>query len=239
MWTIDRRMRWALVGVLAVLAGGLGAWSALGGRPQPAGPPTLERLDVYGQVPPFSLVERSGRRVTRDDLRGLVWVADFIYTDCTDTCPTQSLELARLQDEFAAAANLRLVSITVDPAHDTPDVLRRYAERYRAGERWWFLTGDRRGIYCLASEGFRLSVSDPSAPAPSCGAAGASGFRLAGILGPAPAWAHHGSPRLFVHSARFVLVDGRARIRAYHPATDPASLTALRANLRRLIDERP
>ncbi|HXG02703.1 MAG TPA: SCO family protein, partial [Candidatus Binatia bacterium] len=63
----------------------------------------LEQLGRYGEVPPFSLTERSGRRVTRDDLRGTVWVVDFIYTECTDTCPTQSLELARLQREFAEA----------------------------------------------------------------------------------------------------------------------------------------
>jgi hypothetical protein len=74
--------------------------------------------------------------VTRDDLRGRVWVADFIYTECTETCPTQSLQFAQLQREFQDAADLRLVSITVDPVHDTPEVLRRYAERYGATDRW-------------------------------------------------------------------------------------------------------
>jgi len=224
------RRRWLIAGV-AVLALGAaaGAWSALRQR-APAAPEgaALERLGDYGRVPPFRLIERSGRPVTREDLRGLVWVVDFFYTACTETCPTQSLELARLAREFADASDLRLVSISVDPAHDTPEVLRRYAARYGADARWWFLTGERRAIYCLAREGFRLAVTDPAQPAPpDCAAA----------WGPPRAWAAHGSGGLVMHSARVALVDRRARIRAYHLATDPASMVALRANLRAVLAE--
>jgi protein SCO1/2 len=218
-------------GLLAALSvvGAL-AWVARGGGDAEPGPISLEQLGEYGAVPPFALTERSGRRVTRDDLRGFVWVADFIYTECTETCPTQSLRLAQLQDAFPDNAPLRLVSITVDPEHDTPAVLRRYAERYRAADRWWFLTGDKNTIYCLARDGFRLGVVDPNARGePDC-------RRRLG-LGPARAWASHGSGGLIMHSARLVLVDGRAQIRAYHLATDPDSLARLRANLRRLLGQ--
>lgn len=221
-------------GLLAAtaLAAAVGAAAWWARRPDPApAVTTLEQLGDYGVVPDFALTERSGRRITRDDLRGRVWVADFIYTECRETCPTQSLEFAQLQREFAGAADLRLVSVTVDPAHDTPAVLRRYAERYRAGEGWWFLTGDKRDVYCLALEGFRLAVADPAAPeAPACSRAWRPG--------PAPAWASHGSGGLVVHSARVVLVDRTARIRAYHVAVDPASMIRLRANLRVLLAER-
>jgi protein SCO1/2 len=188
----------------------------------------LERLGRYGTVPAFALTERSGGRMTRDGLRGSIWVVDFIYTECTETCPTQSLGFAQLQREFAGSADFRLVSISVDPAHDSPEVLRKYAERYEASERWLFLTGDKRTIYCLAREGFRLGVADPRATdSPECG--GTS------WLGPGAAWASHGSQGLVMHSARFVLVDRRGRIRAYHLATDPDSLARLRANIRRLL----
>jgi protein SCO1/2 len=218
-------------GLLAALSvvGAL-AWVARGGGDAEPGPISLEQLGEYGAVPPFALTERSGRRVTRDDLRGFVWVADFIYTECTETCPTQSLRLAQLQDAFPDNAPLRLVSITVDPEHDTPAVLARYARRYRATDRWWFLTGDARAIHCLARDGFHLSVVDPAAPSPLDCAARFS-------LGPVSAWASHGSRGLVMHSARFVLVDGAGRIRAYHLATEPASLPRLRANIRRLLDE--
>lgn len=228
------RAIWGAAGVIlgaVALAAGIVAWSARGRDKAAGGSTTLERLDVYGQVSPFSLRERSGRSISLDDLRGFVWVANFIYTECKETCPTQSLQLAQLQREFSGATDLRFVSITVDPKHDTPDVLRGYAERYGASDRWLFLTGGKREIYCLAKQGFRLAVEDPAASEPiECGVA----FRL----GPRPAWASHGSGGLIMHSARIVLVDRAARIRAYHLATDPESLKRLRTNAHRLLAER-
>jgi len=207
-----------------------------GGGPPP-GATVLENLDVYGSVPPFSLVDRSGRTVSRDDLRGTVWVTNFIYTECTETCPTQSLQLARLHGEFADASDLRLVSITVDPGRDTPEVLARYAERHGADpHRWLFLTGDKRDIHCLA-RGLRLSVVDPAdATPPACdgSAARLSALALA-WLAPGPALATHGSQGLVMHSARLVLVDRAGRIRAYHLATEADSLERLRPNLEALL----
>ncbi len=200
--------------------------------PSSAAATDLERLGNYGEVPFFALTERSGRQVTRDDLRGSVWVLDFIYTECTETCPTQSLAFAQLQREFAPDSSFRLVSITVDPAHDTPTVLRTYAERYGAAERWWFLTGDQREIHCLARNGLHLAVTDPrSSGAPDCG--------VTSWLAPGAAWATHGSQGLVMHSARLVLVDRHGRIRAYHLATDPDSLARLRANVRRVLSSPP
>lgn len=191
---------------------------------------SLEHLGRYGRVPPFSLIERSGRRVGRDDLLGHVSVVDFIYTECTDTCPTQSLQFAQVQKEFADVRDLRLVSITVDPHHDTAEVLKHYADRYGANERWWFLAGDQREIYCLARDGFHLSVVDSSTTQPpACG--------RAAWFAPSVAWANHGSKGLFMHSARLVLIDRHAEIRAYHLATDSDALEKLKANLRRLLAE--
>lgn len=215
-----------LVAVTALVIGGavLVARRAV----SPATSTDLEQLGRYGAVPSFALTERSGRRVTRDSLRGSIWVVDFIYTKCTESCPIQSLELAQLQREFTEASDLRLVSITVDPAHDTPEVLRTYAARYGASDRWWFLTGEKREIYCLASEGFRLGVVDPrAAEPPDC--------RRVSWLTPASAWASHASQGLVMHSARVALVDRRGQIRAYHIATDHDSMVRLRANLRQLL----
>ena len=228
--------RAVLAAVLLVgLAGSAGVWwlstSGSAGSTADGG---LEQLGVYGTVPAFSLTERSGRPVSREDLRGAVWVADFIYTQCTDSCPLQSEELKEVQAAFPDARDLRLVSITVDPEHDTPAALRRYAERYGAGERWWFLTGDKRAIFCLATDGFRLAVADPGASAPRpCGNAA-----WLERLGPVAAWASHGSGGLVMHSDRLVLVDRTARIRAYHAAREPESQARLTENLRRLLAER-
>jgi cytochrome oxidase Cu insertion factor (SCO1/SenC/PrrC family) len=189
---------------------------------------TLETLADYGLVPNFRLTERGGSTVTLADLRGKVWLANFIYTECTETCPLQSLQVQRLQEEFTGASELRFVSITVDPSHDTPEVLRRYAERYGGDpERWLFLTGPKPAIHALAKDGFKLGVSDASPATRS----GVSDWRL----GPGPAFASHGSGGLILHSSRFVLVDRQARIRAYHRTDDPDSLARLRENLRALL----
>ena len=219
-----------VVAVLALVVGGVVVGAR---RDMPLDTSTdLEQLGRYGEVPAFALVDRSGRTVTSADLRGAVWVVDFIYTECTESCPTQSLQLAQLQQEFSGTEDLHLVSITVDPAHDTPEVLQAYAERYGASERWWFLTGDKREIYCLAREGFRLGVTDPrSADVPEC--------TRVSWLAPAVAWASHGSHGIVMHSARVVLVDRVGQIRAYHLATDPESMTRLRANIRQLLRTPP
>jgi cytochrome oxidase Cu insertion factor (SCO1/SenC/PrrC family) len=226
----------AVAALVVAVSGGLVAWRALRGL-APFHPPgselpasILETLGTYGEVPDFALTERSGRTVTRADLVGTVWLATFIYTQCTETCPLQTARVARLQTVFTGAEDLRFVSITVDPEHDTPAVLARYAEGYGADPvRWLFLTGNKRVIYHLAKDGFRLGVVDPSDPAASAG--------LGRWLTPEPAWATHGSKGLVMHSSRFVLVDRTAQIRAYHLPDDEASLDRLQANLRTLLRE--
>ena len=232
-----RSLRWVLL-IVAAAATGVATWAAVTGHRGPIfglptggdpGQATLEALGRYGEVPDFSLTERSGRPVTRADLLRKVWVASFIYTQCTETCPLQTARVARLQGEFAAEPDLRLVSITVDPERDTPAALSTYAEKYGADpRRWLFLTGDKGAIYRLAKEGFRLGVVDPDDPAPA-----------RTFLSPAPAWASHGSKGLVMHSSRLVLVDRQATIRAYHFPDDERSLGRLQRNLRALLRERP
>lgn len=153
-----RRILWGLLTAVMAVVAGVGIWSLV--RKPEAAP---ARLPAYGLVPAFSLVDGGGRRVEGSDLRGMVWVASFIYTHCTDTCPVQSAEMARLQAEFADAKDFRLVSITVDPARDTSAVLAQYARRFGADPaRWLFLTGGREAIVVLAREGFRLAVAEPT-----------------------------------------------------------------------------
>ena len=109
-------------------------------------------------------------------------------------------------------------------------MLARYAARYGADDRWWFLSGDQREIYCLARDGFHLSVLDASATQPpTCGSTSR--------FGPVAAWASHGSKGLIMHSARLVLIDRKGEIRAYHLVTDADAIERLITNLRRLLDE--
>ncbi|MFQ5961193.1 MAG: SCO family protein [Candidatus Methylomirabilales bacterium] len=235
--------RWILLGgsmaTLALVAG-LAFWVVQGAQVGggSADERSLEGLQVFGTVPPFSLIERSGTPVTRDDLMGKVWVVNFFYTHCPDTCPLQTANMARLQRDLKDSRNLHLVSITVDPERDTPPVLREYADRYSAdAARWLFLTGEKGAIYRLAREGFHLGAGFPNDRAQ--GPAEGRAHPVARLLVPARAWAHaedFGKETL-PHSSRFVLVDREARIRGYYPGTDVEAFQRLRQDVCILLEQ--
>ncbi len=173
----------------------------------------LEGLGRYGAVPEFSLVERGGKNVTRADMRGKVWIADFIYTNCEDTCPIQSAAMAKLQARFGNHHELRLVSFSVDPERDTPLALARYAERFKADAAGWlFLTGDKEEIARLVQLGFRLSA-----------AALTDGDSKETVI---------------IHSPRFVLVDKNSEIRGYYDSRDGTALERLSKDVTTLINNK-
>ncbi len=136
----------------------------------------------------------------------------FIYTNCPDTCPIQSAQMRQIQEEFQNENGLRLVSITVDPTRDTPEVLSEYAKRFGADPaRWFFLTGKKEAIYNFAQAGFRLGALEiPHEKRPESGAT-------------------------HTHSPRFVLVDREARIRGYYVSTDADAMKRLRTDLMILL----
>jgi len=218
-------LRGLLILVLIGAVGVLWFWQGPAIRSWLSGKRPGEALDVFGNVTDFSLIERSGRQVGLLDLAGKVWITNFIYTHCPDTCPLQTAQMAKLQADFAEEKALRLVSITVDPERDTVLVLSQYAKRYGADpERWLFLTGEKSTIYRLALEGFRLSVVDPAEGVKSW------------FFGPITVLAHHGEMgKQFIHSSRFVLVDRQARIRGYYQSAEEDALQRLRRDVRILL----
>src|SRR5689334_16521384 len=111
----------------------------------------------YGQVPAFNLTESSGRTVGQQELSGKVWVADFIFTSCAGSCPVMTAQMRKLQDLLPH--DIGLVSFSVDPKRDTPEVLARYAQQFHADpQRWLFLTGDRQTLYNITVNGFKLAL---------------------------------------------------------------------------------
>jgi len=208
-----RQLLWALcaIGLAGIIASAL--WNGLGvgfrhsARPEKA----LEGLGDFGIVPDFSLVERSGISINLSDLQDKIWIVNFIYTSCPDTCPLQSAEMAKLQGELDHEATFRLLSITIDPERDTLQVLSRYAERFGADpDRWLFLTGEKEDIYRLAQQGFRLSAVPVSN-------------------------SEGNNDTAFIHSSRFVLVDDKAQIRGYYDSNDVKALQHLRRDLKTLL----
>jgi cytochrome oxidase Cu insertion factor (SCO1/SenC/PrrC family) len=187
----SRLSRWALPVLLTIAVGSFVAalilptpWKKTTPEPTPA--------DAF-EVMPFALKERSGKPVSNDDLKGKVWVASFIFTRCSGPCPSVTGTVARLQSELdlANTPDLRLVTFTVDPDRDTPDELKKYADRYRAHpDRWLFLTGQEDEIHRLAKDGFKLGVSRSQDPDPPAG-------------------------QEFDHSTRLVVIDKAGRVRSF------------------------
>lgn len=169
-------------------------------------------LNVYGEIPDFQLTERSGKIVSAADLKGKIWVADFIFTRCAAICPLMSNKMQSLQKKFAHEPNLRFVSFSVDPEYDTPEVLKQYAERFEADPgQWLFLTGEKSKIYPLAEQHFHLGVVE--IPQNEC--------------------VENEQP--IMHSTKFALVDGEGKIRGYYETDGDADLAPLRRDIQRLL----
>lgn len=117
-------------------------------------------VPVYGAVPRFELTAQTGRPFDSDSLKGHVWIADFVFTNCTGPCPRMTSQMKKVGD---ALPNARLVSFTIDPARDTPAVLQAYAEKFHADPaRWTFLTGPRLSLHNLSRYVFLLGDVDAS-----------------------------------------------------------------------------
>lgn len=160
-------------------------------------------------IPPFSLTDQHNAAVGKEWLEGKLTVVDFIFTNCPDICKSMSTEMLRVQEAFRDDAQMQLLSFTVDPAFDTPAVLKGYAERLGAKEHnWKFVTGDKASIYRLARCGFLLPVQEGD-----------------------------GGPTDFIHTSKLVLVDGKGRIRGYYDGLDREEVDRLIQEIRILKTE--
>ena len=167
-------------------------------------------VSSYGTVPSFQLVNQNGQPFGSAQLAGKIWIADFIYTTCPGPCPMISSRMSELQKPLEKT-DVHLVSFSVDPDKDTPQVLRSYAEKWQAEPgRWDFLAGPKSAIYNLSHDGFKLAVSDGSDA--------------------------QGIP---VHSTRMVLVDRHGQIRGYYDASEADAVTKLVADTNHLLREQP
>ena len=167
-------------------------------------------VSSYGTVPAFQLVNQNGQPFGSAQLTGKIWIADFVYTTCPGPCPMISSRMSELQKPLEKT-DVHLVSFSVDPEKDTPQVLRGYADRLQADPaRWDFLTGPKSVIYKLSHDGFKLAVSDGT-----------------------------GEQGIPIHSTRMVLVDRHGDIRGYYDATEVDAITKVVADTSHLLREQP
>ncbi|MEP0711277.1 SCO family protein [Algoriphagus sp.] len=142
-------------------------------------------------IPDFSLTNQKGNTVGRDDMEGKITIVDFFFTSCPSICPKMSSEMERVNDMFRNDEKVQIMSISIDPTYDSPEILEKYAQKHNGlAGKWDFLTGDVDQIYSLAKCGFMIPTVD-------------------GL----------GIPDDFVHSDKFVLVDELGRIRGYYSGT--------------------
>ena len=183
------------------------------GRPVPTMPPTL------GDVPAFTLTDQTGHAFGTADLRGKVWVANFIFTSCAESCPLLSQKMADVMRRARQLGpDFHLVSLTVDPERDTPARLAEYGARFGAPpHKWSFLTGPMDVIQAAVVDGFKEGMGRTPLPAAADAGPGAPTF-----------W------EIF-HGEHLVLVDRQLRIRGYFPAT-PEGLDRLMEAIGQVIN---
>ena len=118
-----------------------------------------------GQVPEFRFTNQDGKTITNETYKGKVYVVEFFFTTCPSICPIMNRNMKKIQDEFYGNLSFGIASFSINPEHDTPEVLKKYAENYDATHpNWHFLTGDKDAIYKLSNEGFKLySAEDENA----------------------------------------------------------------------------
>jgi protein SCO1/2 len=155
-------------------------------------------------VPNFHLVDQNGAPFGPERLAGRVWIADFVFTRCPDVCPRMTERLVGIHRVLGDRAEV--VSVSVDPAYDTPERLAEFARAHGASSPGWhFLTGDSRHVQDAVLRGFRIAFSRDSDDIAS-----------------------------ITHGVHVVLVDGRGRIRGYYDSNDPDALERLVTDARRV-----
>lgn len=146
---------------------------------------------LYHKIPYFEFVNQDNQKVTRDDLLGNIYIADFFFVTCPTICPKMATNMGYIQSKFADKKDLKFISITVNPEHDTVEVLKEYAEKVHADtESWSFLTGEKEKIYDLAFNGFFVNADKDEI-----------------------------APGGFLHSQMLILIDRNGHIRGYFDGT--------------------
>lgn len=161
------------------------------------------QLPSLGSVGVFSLIDQAGHPVSADTLRGQVWAAAFFFTRCPTICPRITRRMRALQQAAAKGGiKLQLVSFSVDPENDTPEVLTAYAKQFGADlASWRFLTGDLDVVRKTSEQGFKLALDGKATP-------GAQDFGL-------------------FHGSHLVLVDASGQIRGYYRTSEDAQMDQL------------
>ena len=164
---------------------------------------------VYHQIPSFRFLNQDSVYVSEKDVEGKVYVADFFFTTCPTICPKMKTQMLRIYERYKDRDEVRIISHSIDPDFDTPNVLKDYAARLQVkAPKWNLLTGDKAAIYTLGQKSYMVSAQeDPNE---------AGGF---------------------VHSGAFILVDKNRHVRGIYDGTVEAEVNHLLEDMEILLKE--
>ena len=194
------RSKALLLGLLALLALGCSKRKA-------------EDIPVLSTLPEFALLDQDEQPFTRDSMEGQIWVSAFVFTHCRSTCPRLTAHMKGLQTRVSDVPSVNLVSVSVDPRNDTPEVIKAYMQKNDLDEsNWRFVTGEEEVIRRVVVEGFKVPIGDEDSRA-----AGSDDI---------------------MHSNSFVLVDPDTQVRGYYRANNDG-IADLERDLRALAAATP
>ena len=160
---------------------------------------TVQHVKRFHKIKDFSLVNQNGEKITNENYRDKIYIADFFFTTCQGICPIMKENMIILQDEYKDDDQVYLLSHTVTPEIDTKEVLKKYSlEKGVIDSKWNLVTGDKKQIYNLARKSYLVAEDIEES-------------------------------KLFemIHTENFVLVDPERRIRGFYDGTDQESMNAL------------
>lgn len=164
---------------------------------------------VYPTIPDFSFTNQDGKTVTQEDVEEKIYIADFFFVTCPTICPIMKKNMLEVYKAYKDSPDVRIISHTIDPEHDTPAVLKQYAQDIGVtGDTWQFVTGDRDKIYEIGERHYLVTAKADST-----------------------------APGGYIHSGAFVLIDKEKHIRGMYDGTTEEGTKKLINDVRTLQAE--
>ena len=164
---------------------------------------------IYHTIPAFAFVNQYGDTVTEHSLDGKIYVTDFFFTSCPTICPVMKKQMIKVYNEIKGNPDVAILSHTIDPAHDTPQVLRKFAEDLGVeGTQWQFVTGPKEKIYEIGQGSYLVTAKEDKT-------------------------AEGG----YIHSGAFILVDKEKRVRGMYDGTTDEGAKKLIEDIKVLLAE--
>ncbi|HTM66179.1 MAG TPA: SCO family protein [Flavipsychrobacter sp.] len=176
-----------------------------------------KKLPVLGEgdhkVRQFSFINQDGKTVTNKDVEGKTYVVEYFFTTCKGICPKMNENMSKVYQAFRGDKRVMILSHTVDPKKDTVAAMKEYSLRFDADpSQWMFLTGDKKELYDMARYSYLVTATDDT---------GTTDIQSD-----------------FIHTDRFVLVDGTGHIRGLYEGTNIGSVNQLIGDIKGLLQEK-